>query len=117
MSAQWFYLEENGLLWLHGELEKKQVEKNARAQKKNEEEVEITIRAKEKEEGGKAVMEAKGKAVKEEEGKAEKRGWLCIPKVIQRRILHEAHNIPARGHIGSDRTYLRIRDRYLCNQK
>jgi len=62
-------------------------------------------------------MEAKGKAVKEEEGKAEKRGWLCIPKVIQRRILHEAHNIPTRGHIGSDRTYLRIRDRYLCNQK
>ena len=72
MSPQWFYLEENGLLWLSGDLENKQVEKNEMAKKKNVEEVEITIRAKEKEEKGKAEMAAEGEAEQEEDGKAEK---------------------------------------------
>jgi len=55
VSAQWFYLEENGLLWLCGDLEEKQVERNARAKKKEEEDwVEISIRAKEQDEEGKA---------------------------------------------------------------
>jgi len=72
VSPQWFYLEENGLLWLSGDLENKQVEKNEMAKKKNVEEVEITIRAKEKEEKGKAEMAAEGEAEQEEDGKAEK---------------------------------------------
>lgn len=72
MSPQWFYLEENGLLWLSGDLENKQVEKNEMAKKKNVEEVKITIRAKEKEEKGKAEMAAEGEAEQEEDGKAEK---------------------------------------------
>ena len=66
VSAQLLYLEENGLQWLRDNLEKKQAEKNARAKKKDDEKVEITVRTKEKEEDGKAE--------KEEEGKAEKRG-------------------------------------------
>jgi len=72
VSPQWFYLEENGLLWLSGDLENKQVEKNEMAKKKNVEEVKITIRAKEKEEKGKAEMAAEGEAEQEEDGKAEK---------------------------------------------
>jgi hypothetical protein len=44
--AQRCYLEENGLLWLRGDLERKQAEKKARKTKKDEEEVEITVRAK-----------------------------------------------------------------------
>jgi len=39
VSAQRFYLEENGLLWLRGHLERKQAEKMARKYKKDEEEV------------------------------------------------------------------------------
>jgi hypothetical protein len=31
---------------------------------------------------------------------------LCIPKTMRRRILHEAHDTPAGGHFGADRTYL-----------
>ena len=46
-----------GLLWLRGDLERKQVEKKVRKNKKDEEEVEITVRAKEKEEDGKAEKE------------------------------------------------------------
>jgi len=98
-------LEENGLLWLCGDLARKQAEKKARKNKKDEEEVEITVRAKEKEEDGKAE--------KEEEGKAEKRGRLCIPKTMRHRILQEAHDTPAGGYFGADRTYLRMKDRYF----
>jgi len=47
-------LEENGLLWFRGDMERKQAEKKARKNKKDEEEVEITVRAKEKEEDGMA---------------------------------------------------------------
>jgi len=75
-SAQRIYLEENGLLWLRGDLERKQAEKKARKNRKDEEEVEITVRAKEKEEDGKAEKEEEGKEEKEEERKAEKRGRL-----------------------------------------
>ena len=70
------------------------MENNARAKEKDEEEVEITVRSKEKGEDGKAE--------KEEEGKAEKRGRLCIRKMMQRQILHEAHDTPAGGHFGAD---------------
>jgi hypothetical protein len=100
VSSQRFYLEENGLLWLRGDLERKQVEKKAREIKKDEEEVEIT---------GKAVREDEGKAEKEAEGKEEKRGRLCIPNMMRRRILNEAHNTPAGGHFGADRIYLRMK--------
>ena len=69
VSAQRFYLGENSLLWLRGDLEKRQVENKAKTKKKDKEEgVEITVRTKEK----------------EEEGKAEKRGQLCIPRAMQR---------------------------------
>jgi hypothetical protein len=55
MSAQWFNLQENALLWLRGDLEKKQVEQNAMAKKKDVEKgVNITVGAEEKEEEGKA---------------------------------------------------------------
>ena len=53
VAAQRFYLEENGLLWLHGDLEQTQVNKTARAKEK------------------------------EEDGKADMRGRLCIPKTKQ----------------------------------
>jgi hypothetical protein len=106
-SAQRFYLEENGLLWLRGDLERKQAEKKAREIKKDEEEVEIT---------GKAVREDEGKAEKEAEGKEEKRGRLCIPNMLRRRILNEAHNTPAGGHFGVDRIYLRMKDWYFWKQ-
>jgi hypothetical protein len=108
VSAQLFYLEENGLLWLRGDLERKQTEKKAWKNKKDEEEVEITVSAKEKEEDGKAENE--------EEGKAEKIGWLCIPKMIRRRILHEAHDTRGGGHLGVDRTSLCMEDRYFWKQ-
>jgi len=55
-------------------------------------------------------------AEKEEAGKAEKRGRLCIPKTMRRRILHEAHDTPAGGHFGADQTYLRMKDRYFWMQ-
>jgi len=116
VSAQRFYLEENGLLWLRGDLERKQAEKNAREQKKDEKEVEITVRAQEKEEDGNAEREEEGKAEKEEDGKAEKRGRLCIPKTMRRRILQEARDTPARGYFGADRMYLRMKDRYFWKQ-
>lgn len=53
MSAQWLYLEDNGLLWLFGNLEKKQVEKNARTKKMDKDGVERSVRAKVKKEEGK----------------------------------------------------------------
>jgi hypothetical protein len=108
VSAQRFHLEEHGLLWLRGDLERKQAEKKTRKNKKDEEEEEIMVRAKEKEEDGKAE--------KEEEEEAEKRGRLCIPKTMRRRILHEAHDTPAGGHFGADRTYLRMKDQYFWKQ-
>lgn len=80
MSARLFYLEGNGLLWLRGDLDEKQVEKNTRAKKREKEKgVEKTVRAKEN----------------EKKGTAEKREWLCIPKTTYRRILHQAHDTPA----------------------
>jgi len=56
------------------------VEKKARKNKKDEEDVEITVRTKDKEDDGKAEKDEEGKAEKEEEGTAEKRRQLCIPK-------------------------------------
>jgi len=94
MSAQQFNLEDNGLLWLPGDLEKTQANKIARAKKHFKEGVEITVGVKEKEEDRKANM----------------RGQLCIPKTMQRRILYEAQNTPAGGHLGADRTYLHMKD-------
>jgi hypothetical protein len=70
--------------------------------KKDKEEVELTVRANEKEKEGKAEKEEEGKTEKEEEGKAEKREWLCIPKTMRRQILHEAHDTPAGGDCGVD---------------
>jgi len=102
LSAQRFYLQENGLLWLHGDLEKKQVEKNVRVKVKEEEE--------------KADKEAEGKAEKEDEGKAEKRGWLCIPKMMQSQILHEARDTPAGGHMGADQMILHMKDYYFLRK-
>jgi len=54
VAAQRFYLEENGLLWFRGDLEITQVKEAARAKEK------------------------------EEDGKADVRGWLCIPRMMQR---------------------------------
>jgi len=108
VSAQRFYLEESCLLWLRGDLEKKQAKKNSRAKKKDDEEMEIMVRTNEEEEDGRAE--------KEEEGKAEKRRRLCIPKTLQCRILHEAHDTPAGGHFGADRTYLRMNVQYCWKQ-
>jgi hypothetical protein len=49
-SVKWFWLEENALLWLHGDFEQKQVEENARATRNdNDEEMVIPITAKGKE--------------------------------------------------------------------
>jgi len=53
VAAQRLYLEENGLLWLCGDLEKTQVNKTARAKEK------------------------------QEDRKADMRGRLCIPRTIQ----------------------------------
>jgi hypothetical protein len=53
VAAQRFKVEGNGLLWLHGDLEKTQVNKRARAKEK------------------------------EEEGNADMRGQLCIPRTMQ----------------------------------
>jgi len=50
VAAQRFYLEENGLLWLGGDLEKTRVNKTARVKEK------------------------------EEDGKADMSWWLCIPQ-------------------------------------
>jgi len=66
--VQQFCLEENGLFWLCGDLEKKQEEKNATATKNNEDEG-VQINASDQE--------------KENEGKAETGGWCCIPKMMQ----------------------------------
>jgi len=108
VSAQRFCLDENGLLWLHGNLEKKQTEKNARVKKKDDKEVLITVRTKEKEEDGKAE--------KQEERNAEKKAQLCIPKTMQCRIRHLAHDIPAGWHFGADQTYIRIIN-HNCSKK
>ena len=108
VSAERFNLEENGLMWLRGDLERKQAEKKARKNKKDEEEVEITIRAKEKEEDGMAE--------KEEDGMAEKSGRFCIAKTMRRRILDEAHDTPEGGHFGADPTYVRMKDQYFWKQ-
>jgi hypothetical protein len=86
VAAQRFYLEENGLLWLPGDLEKTEVNKTAKAREK------------------------------EEVGKADVRGRLCIPRTMQRRILPEAHDTPAEGDFGAARTYLRMKDRYYLKQ-
>jgi len=86
VAAQRFYLEENGLLWLHGDLKKTQVNK--------------TARAKEKEEVRKANM----------------RRRMCIPRTMQRQIRHEADDTPAEGNFGADRTYLRMKDWYFWKQ-
>ena len=61
VAVQRFYLEDNGLLWLRGDLEKK-----------------------------------------EEVGKADMREWLCIPRMMRRRILHEAHDTQVGGRFGAD---------------
>jgi len=86
VAAQRFYLEENRLLWLRGDLEKTQVNETARAKEK------------------------------EEVGKADMRGRLCMPRTMQQRILQEAHNTPTGGHFGADRMYLRMRDWYFWKQ-
>jgi hypothetical protein len=101
-------------------LERKQVEKKAREKKKKEEEVEITVKAKEKEEDGKAENVEEEKGDNEKEGKADKRGWLCIPKMMRCQILHAAHDIPARGHFGVDQSFLPMRawdfwEQMFCN--
>ena len=44
------------------------------------------------------------------------RGRLCIPRTMQRRILHEAHNTPAGGHFGANWTYFRMKDQYFWKQ-
>jgi len=86
VAAQRFYLEENGLLWLRGDLETTQVNKTATAKEK------------------------------EEDGRADMRGRLCIPTTMQQRILHEAHDTPAGGHFGADQMYLRMKDWYFWKQ-
>jgi len=80
-AAQRFYLEEHGLLQLRGDLEKTKVNKAARAREK------------------------------EEDGKTDMRGRLCIPRTMRRWNLHAAHDTPAGGHFGADRTYLPMKDR------
>jgi len=105
VSAQRFYLEDNGLLWLCGDFEKKQVENKARPKKKDDEEVEMMVRTTEKEEDGREE--------KEGEGKAEKRGQLCIPKTMQCRILHVAHDTLAGEYFCADRMYLPMKDQYF----
>jgi len=109
-------LEENGLLWLRGVLERKQAEPKAREKKKEEQEVEITVKTKEKEEDGKAEKEEEGKAENEEEGKAEKRGRLCIPKTMRHQMYHAAHDTPAGGPFSPVRTYLPLKDQYFWEQ-
>jgi len=44
------------------------------------------------------------------------RGQLCIPRTMQRRILHEAHDTPAGGHFAADQMYLHIKDQYFWKQ-
>jgi len=83
VAAQRFYVQQNGLLWLRGDLEKTQVNKSARAKEK------------------------------EEDGKADMRGWFCIPGTMQQRILHEAPDSSAGGYFGPEQTYLRMNDRYF----
>ena len=84
--TQRFYLDENGLLWLHGDLEKTQIYKTARAKEK------------------------------QEDGKADMRGRLCIPRTMQQRILHEAYDPPAERHFSADRAYLLMTDRSFWKQ-
>jgi len=84
--TQRIYLDENGLPWLHGDLEKTQIYKTARAKEK------------------------------QEDGKADMRGWLCIPRTMQQRILHEAYDTPAQRHFSADRAYLLMTDRSFWKQ-
>jgi hypothetical protein len=86
VAGQQFYLEENGLLWLCGDLEKTQVNKTPRAKEK------------------------------EEVRKADNRGRLCISRTMQRLILHEAHDTPAEGHFSAEQTYLCMKDRFFWKQ-
>jgi len=53
---------------------------------------------------------------KEGDGKGDMGGCLCIPRMMQRQILHEAHDTPAGGHFGADRKYLHMKDRYSWKQ-
>jgi len=85
--AQGFHLAENSLLCSLGDLENKVVKKNATAKKKDEENgVEISVWAKEKEEEGRNEegLEMTVRAHKnEEDQKAAMRGQSCIPKTMQ----------------------------------
>lgn len=68
------YIEENGPLWSHGDLEKKWVIKDTTAKKMEAEEgVEIIVTANENEVERKVEKLAGGKAEKEEQEKTEKR--------------------------------------------
>ena len=75
--------------------------------------MEITVTAEENEEEGKVEKKAEGKAEKEEEKNAENRGQLCIPKMMQRWMFHDAYECPAVGHQGADQLYLLMKDQYL----
>jgi hypothetical protein len=86
VAAQRFYLEENGLLWLSADLEKTQVNKTARSKEK------------------------------EEDRKAEMRGQMGIPRTMQRRIIHEAHDTPAVRHFGADGTYVGKKEQHFWKQ-
>ena len=89
VSVQQFYWEENGLLWLHGYLERKQVENDELAKKHNAEEgVELTI-----------IVDDE-----EKQAMAEMWEWVCIWKTMQWRILHGAHNSTTGGHCGAEWT-------------
>ena len=81
------FLEVNGLLWLRGDFEQKQVEDNARAKKMDTEEgLEITVTEQEKEDElkDKEGVEITVKANDNEgDGNADRRGQLCIPKMMQ----------------------------------
>jgi hypothetical protein len=72
VSAQRFCLEENGLMWLFGNLENKKVETNTRVKKKDEEKVEITVGTNETVHDSRSEME--------EEAKVKQRGRLYIPR-------------------------------------
>jgi len=114
---QQFYLEKDSLLWLHRDIEKKQVKQNVRTKKRDKEKgVEMTVRTKENEEEGKdeegveitVRVDKEGVEITvrvketEEDGKVEMREWLCIPKTMQRQILHDVHNISVGGQNGAE---------------
>jgi len=101
VSSPQFYLEENSLLWLRGDLERKQAEKKATEMKKDGEKVEITVREHEK--------EKIGKAEKEGEGKAEKRGRVYSKD--------DAVSNPPRGPRHSSRGTLRCGPNVLTHER